>query len=153
MIFYSLHFHFNWICWRPYRYILTIVRNGHLLFIFVFFSDINEVKTAYSLKSPRGSMTNGHMSEDPMSKGLRAAAVHGQLMQEDTMVRKPTRLDALPSVNTKKGKKKKNALDPLWWRPIPCDNLEIRGFRCNQHYIIEILTLQTFIFLSWFKWK
>ncbi|XP_078333667.1 osmotic avoidance abnormal protein 3-like isoform X3 [Crassostrea virginica] len=75
--------------------------------------NINEVKTAYSLKSPRGSMTNGHMSEDPMSKGLRAAAVHGQLMQEDTMVRKPTRLDALPSVNTKKGKKKKNALDPL----------------------------------------
>lgn len=71
------------------------------------------MKTAYSLKSPRGSMTNGHMTDDPMSKGLRAAAVHGQLLQEDTMVRKPTRLDALPSVNSKKGKKKKNSLDPL----------------------------------------
>lgn len=75
--------------------------------------DINEVKDTYSLKSPRGSMTNGHMNDDPMSSGLRAAAVHGQLLQEDTMVRKPTRLDALPSVNTKKGRKKKNALDPL----------------------------------------
>uniref|UniRef100_K1QL73 Kinesin-like protein KIF17 n=1 Tax=Magallana gigas TaxID=29159 RepID=K1QL73_MAGGI len=75
--------------------------------------NINEVKTAYSLKSPRGSMTNGHKTDDPMSKGLRAAAVHGQLLQEDTMVRKPTRLDALPSVNSKKGKKKKNSLDPL----------------------------------------
>ncbi|XP_048779621.1 kinesin-like protein KIF17 isoform X3 [Ostrea edulis] len=75
--------------------------------------NINEVKDTYSLKSPRGSMTNGHMNDDPMSSGLRAAAVHGQLLQEDTMVRKPTRLDALPSVNTKKGRKKKNALDPL----------------------------------------
>jgi hypothetical protein len=50
-----------------------------------------------------------------MSNGLRAAAVHGQLISQenDPMVRKPTRLDALQPIGGKRGKKKRNELEPL----------------------------------------
>ena len=78
---------------------------------------MSEVKETYKAKSSPRMMTNGHHlnRDEPMSSGLKAAAVHGQLLQEDNMLRRPTRLEALPSVTgaNKKGRKKKNALDPL----------------------------------------
>ena len=66
-------------------------------------------------------VTNGnhggyHGYEDnmePMSKDLRAAQVHGQIHNDEGMVRKPTRLDALPPVTGKRSKKKKGGLEPF----------------------------------------
>ncbi|KAK3101727.1 hypothetical protein FSP39_005895 [Pinctada imbricata] len=78
--------------------------------------NVNEVKETYKAKASPRMVTNGHYGnrDEPMSSGLKAAAVHGQLLQEDNMVRRPTRLDALPALGAgKKGKKKKGGLDPL----------------------------------------
>ncbi|KAK3601966.1 hypothetical protein CHS0354_020727 [Potamilus streckersoni] len=67
-------------------------------------NSINPLPNGYS---------KGGLGEEPISKGLRAAQVHGQVMNDDGMVRKPTRLDALPAVSPigKKSRKKKNAYD------------------------------------------
>ncbi|XP_021345803.1 kinesin-like protein KIF17 isoform X2 [Mizuhopecten yessoensis] len=73
--------------------------------------NMSEIKDTLKQKSPNNfPSSNGFGShEDSMSSGLRAAAVHGQLMQEDTMVRRPLRLEALPTLGgTGKSKKKKN---------------------------------------------
>ncbi len=69
---------------------------------------------------------NGHVSprnaggweEEPSSEQLRAAAVHGQFPNEDFLMRKPTRLDAIqplgaPSAKSKKKKKQYNLMDQL----------------------------------------
>ncbi|XP_060086319.1 osmotic avoidance abnormal protein 3-like [Ylistrum balloti] len=69
-----------------------------------------EIKDTLKQRSPNNfPSSNGFGShDDGMSSGLRAAAVHGQLMQEDTMVRRPMRLEALPTLgSTGKTKKKK----------------------------------------------
>lgn len=71
-----------------------------------------EIKS--TIKKPSPLTTNSYTNDGGMSNGLRAAAVHGTLIQEDNMVRRPMRLESLPSVGGgKKGKKKKNGLDPL----------------------------------------
>ena len=62
-------------------------------------------------------VTNGgyHGYDDDtevMSKELRAAQVHGQIHNDEGLVRKPTRLDALPPVTGKRPKKKRG-FDPL----------------------------------------
>ncbi|KAH9518828.1 Kinesin-like protein kif17 [Bulinus truncatus] len=54
--------------------------------------------------------SNGSYLDDDISSDLRAAQVHGQI-HSDEFVRKPTRLDALPSVSSKKSRKKKNGID------------------------------------------
>ncbi|XP_067655416.1 osmotic avoidance abnormal protein 3-like [Haliotis asinina] len=58
--------------------------------------------------------TNGNAftrTEEPMSRDLRAAQVHGQLHNDDAVLRRPSRLDALPTVSGKKSKKKKGTYD------------------------------------------
>ena len=55
---------------------------------------------------------NGNFKDEPISRGLKAAQVHGQIMNDEGMVRKPMRLEALPSVG-KKSKKKKNNYDGM----------------------------------------
>ncbi|XP_033752605.1 kinesin-like protein KIF17 isoform X7 [Pecten maximus] len=73
--------------------------------------NMSEIKDTLKQRSPNNfPSSNGFGShDDGMSNGLRAAAVHGQLMQEDNMVRRPMRLEALPSVGSMgKTKKKKN---------------------------------------------
>ncbi|XP_059138921.1 kinesin-like protein KIF17 isoform X2 [Physella acuta] len=78
----------------------------------------NESVNKFNMQEVRGSlrpsvpgsnsnMHNFQFDEDPVSKDLRAAQVHGQL-HIDEMIRKPTRLDALPSVSNKKPRKKRN---------------------------------------------
>ena len=74
-------------------------------------SDMREVRDTFGIASQPA--TNGYHN-DSVSNGLRAAQVHGQLMADEA-VRKPTRLDALPSLGPvgKKGKKKRGGLDPF----------------------------------------
>ena len=81
---------------------------------------MGEVKKSYNIQ-PQSNLvsTNGYgrsngggYSEPPMSKELKAAQVHGQIMNDDGIMRKPTRLQALQPVSTsKKSKKKKNNYD------------------------------------------
>lgn len=82
--------------------------------IFISFTDMTEVKQSIQKTQPP-PMSNGFGKVDPMSSGLRAAAVHGQLISQDndSMVRKPTRLEALQPIGGRKGKKKRNELEPL----------------------------------------
>ena len=77
-------------------------------------TNMSEVKQSIH-KPPSMPVTNGFGKHDSMSNGLRAAAVHGQLISQenDPMVRKPTRLDALQPIGGKRGKKKRNELEPL----------------------------------------
>lgn len=44
---------------------------------------------------------------------MAAASVHGQLGPVDAPMRRPMRLEALPTGKPKKGKKKHNTLEPL----------------------------------------
>ena len=78
-------------------------------------TDIKEVRESYAMPAPASKpMTNG-FHDDGASSGLRAAQVHGQLMNDEA-VRRPTRLDALPAlgpVGGKKNKKKRGGLDPF----------------------------------------
>ena len=66
--------------------------------------------------SPRNA---GNVWQDELNPDqLRAAAVHGTLPTDDMLVRKPTRLDALPltpvgSASKKKKKKAYNTMDQL----------------------------------------
>lgn len=60
-----------------------------------------------SVPGSNSNIHNFQFDDDPVSKDLRAAQVHGQL-HIDEMIRKPTRLDALPSVSNKKSRKKRN---------------------------------------------
>ena len=83
-------------------------------------SDMQEVRS--TIRGPSipvaSPITNGfhphaRMNDDPpMSQELRAAQVHGQI-HSDELVRKPTRLDALPAVapSGKKSRKKKGNYD------------------------------------------
>lgn len=75
---------------------------------------MHDVRTSMRPTMPLSSPTiNGyHVTDEPISKDLRAAQVHGQLYS-DEMVRKPVRLDALPSMAGKKSRKKRNNLDSL----------------------------------------
>ncbi|XP_071104512.1 osmotic avoidance abnormal protein 3-like isoform X1 [Haliotis cracherodii] len=50
-------------------------------------------------------------AEEPVSRELRAAQVHGQLHSDEGVFRRPSRLDALPTVSGKKSKKKKGTYD------------------------------------------
>ena len=56
----------------------------------------------------RGPSPHGFSNTD-----LTAAAVHGQLGPADVPMRRPMRLEALPTGKPRKGKKKSNALEPL----------------------------------------
>lgn len=64
---------------------------------------------------PRPRATNG-FHDDKDSTSLRAAQVHGQLMSDEA-IRRPMRLDALPSLGPVGGggkkNKKKRGMDPL----------------------------------------
>ncbi|KAK7480414.1 hypothetical protein BaRGS_00028333 [Batillaria attramentaria] len=75
-------------------------------------TNMKEVRETFGI-TPQQPMTNGFHNDD-VSKGLRAAQVHGQLMNDEP-IRRPMRLDALPAVNAggKKSKKKRGGLDPL----------------------------------------
>ncbi|XP_055901173.1 osmotic avoidance abnormal protein 3-like [Biomphalaria glabrata] len=68
----------------------------------------NSLRQPGSLHSTTANGMN-YLEED-VSSDLRAAQVHGQI-HSDELVRKPTRLDALPSVSNKKSRKKKNGID------------------------------------------
>ncbi|CAG5132664.1 unnamed protein product, partial [Candidula unifasciata] len=68
------------------------------------------IRSSLSLGSP--AVNGYHNYEDTISKDLRAAQVHGQL-HNDEIMRKPVRLDALPSVTGKKSRKKHTNLDQL----------------------------------------
>ncbi|XP_005106603.1 kinesin-like protein KIF17 isoform X2 [Aplysia californica] len=72
--------------------------------------------TIRPMRQANSPVTNGYHGyedeDDMMSKDLRAAQVHGQI-HNDEVVRKPTRLDALPAVTGRKSRKKKGGLDPL----------------------------------------
>ncbi|KAL8572768.1 hypothetical protein ACOMHN_030350 [Nucella lapillus] len=81
-------------------------------------TNMKEVRDTYNIapqqpSSTSSTPTNGFHS-DGASSGLRAAQVHGQVMADEAM-RKPSRLEALPSLGPagKKGRKKKGGLDPL----------------------------------------
>ena len=78
---------------------------------------MSEVKQSYNIQSankplPTTNGFHGNMKEEPISRGLKAAQVHGQIMNDEGIVRKPMRLEALPSVG-KKSKKKKNNYDGM----------------------------------------
>lgn len=76
---------------------------------------MSEVKHSIQKPAPM-PVSNGFGKHDQMSSGLRAAAVHGQLISQenDPLVRKPTRLETLqPIGGGRKGKKKRNELQPL----------------------------------------
>ncbi|XP_052800999.1 kinesin-like protein KIF17 isoform X2 [Mya arenaria] len=80
--------------------------------------DITEVKKSYNIASqPIPGVTNGYGarnslsgSEEPVSNGLKAAKVHGQIMNDEGgLLRKPMRLQALGPKEMKKEKKKKRS--------------------------------------------
>lgn len=82
-------------------------------------SDISEVKKSYNIQ-PQTTlpMNNGFLGrnslvdmDEPMSSGLKAAKVHGQILNDEGVVRKPARLQALGPVGKKEKKKKKNNYD------------------------------------------
>ncbi|CAG2224101.1 KIF17 [Mytilus edulis] len=78
-------------------------------------TNMSEVKHSIQKTAPM-PVSNGFGKHDQMSSGLRAAAVHGQLISQenDPLVRKPTRLETLqPIGGGRKGKKKRNELQPL----------------------------------------
>ncbi|XP_052064068.1 osmotic avoidance abnormal protein 3-like isoform X4 [Mytilus californianus] len=77
-------------------------------------TNMSEVKHSIQKTAPMPA-SNGFGKHDQMSSGLRAAAVHGQLISQenDPLVRKPTRLETLQPIGGKKGKKKRNELQPL----------------------------------------
>lgn len=82
---------------------------------------MTEVKKSYNIQPQTNApVTNGFARnsltgmEEPVSKGLKAAQVHGQVMQDDTVIRKPMRLEALNPIGKKDKKKKKN-YDGYWW--------------------------------------
>lgn len=90
---------------------ITCIKNKLLLI----FADMSEVKHSIQKAAPM-PVSNGFGKHDQMSSGLRAAAVHGQLISQenDPLVRKPTRLETLqPIGGGRKGKKKRNELQPL----------------------------------------
>ncbi|KAK6191707.1 hypothetical protein SNE40_003322 [Patella caerulea] len=69
--------------------------------------NMREIRNSYGVSS-NGNISNG--TEEPMKKELRAAAVHGQLIeQEEAALRRPGKLEALPA--GKKSKKKKGTLN------------------------------------------
>lgn len=74
-------------------------------------TNMKEVRDSLAITSQ--PVTNGFHSSD-VSSGLRAAQVHGQLMNDEP-IRRPMRLESLPAVNPggKKSKKKRGGLDPL----------------------------------------
>lgn len=83
--------------------------------LLLIFADMSEVKHSIQKQAPM-PVSNGFGKHDQMSSGLRAAAVHGQLISQenDPLVRKPTRLETLqPIGGGRKGKKKRNELQPL----------------------------------------
>ncbi|XP_052227615.1 kinesin-like protein KIF17 isoform X2 [Dreissena polymorpha] len=77
--------------------------------------DMTEVKKSYNIQPQamlpvsnglgRNSLTS---MDEPVSNGLKAAQVHGQIMNDEGMVRKPGRLQALDTRGKKEKKKKKN---------------------------------------------
>lgn len=76
---------------------------------------MTEVKKSYNLQSQTAlPVTNGFGRnslpgvDEPMSNGLKAAQVHGQVLQDDGVMRKPMRLEALNPIGKKDKKKKKN---------------------------------------------
>ncbi|XP_063401221.1 osmotic avoidance abnormal protein 3-like isoform X8 [Mytilus trossulus] len=79
-------------------------------------TNMSEVKQSIQKQAPM-PVSNGFGKHDQMSSGLRAAAVHGQLISQETdqLVRKPTRLETLQPIGNggRKGKKKRNELQPL----------------------------------------
>lgn len=81
--------------------------------------DISEVKKSYNIQ-PQTTlpMSNGFMGrnslvdmDEPMSSGLKAAKVHGTVLNDEGVVRKPARLQALGPVGKKEKKKKRNNYD------------------------------------------
>lgn len=83
--------------------------------LITYLTDMMEIKQTYA-KPVNQPVTNGYSNHDDVSNGLRAAQVHGALIETDNLVRRPTRLEALPTVGGqggKKSKKKRNGLDPL----------------------------------------
>ena len=81
-----------------------------------FFPDMGEIKQSYNIQPAHNiSVTNGYRgnhSDEPISRDLKAAQVHGQIMNDEGITRKPTRLEALPSVG-KKSKKKRNTYEGI----------------------------------------
>ncbi|XP_060578330.1 kinesin-like protein KIF17 isoform X2 [Ruditapes philippinarum] len=81
--------------------------------------DIGEVKRNYNIQ-PQNALpiSNGFAArkslvdmDEPMSSGLKAAKVHGQILNDEGAVRKPARLQALGPVGKKDKKKKRNNYD------------------------------------------
>ena len=80
-------------------------------------SDMAEVKQSYNIQAtsktlPTTNGFHGNMKDEPISRDLKAAQVHGQIMNDEGLVRKPMRLEALPGLG-KKSKKKKNNYDGM----------------------------------------
>jgi len=85
-----------------------------------------EVKKSYNIVPQAApGMANGARHsraglDEPVSNGLKAAQVHGQIMNDEGLMRKPMRLQALDPRDVKKEKKKKKNYDywpwPLWWK-------------------------------------
>ncbi|XP_072182334.1 osmotic avoidance abnormal protein 3-like [Diadema setosum] len=79
-------------------------------------ADINRNLPDHSSHSTHSSHSSllGPASHHALSNSdLTAAAVHGQLGPADIGMRRPTRLEKLPTGKPKKGKKKNNTLEPL----------------------------------------
>ena len=77
---------------------------------------MGEIKQSYNIQPAHNlPATNGYrgsLGDEPISRDLMAAKVHGQIMNDEGITRKPTRLEALPSVG-KKSKKKRNTYDGM----------------------------------------
>lgn len=80
-----------------------------------YFTDISEVRKSVNMQpQTTAPATNGFGRnslpgmDEPMSSGLKAAQVHGQVLQDDVVMRKPMRLEALNPIGKKEKKKKKN---------------------------------------------
>ncbi|KAL4224903.1 Kinesin-like protein kif17 [Mactra antiquata] len=80
--------------------------------------DMSEVKKSYNIQSQSTLPVNNGLGrnsltgmDEPMSSGLKAAKVHGQILNDEGVLRKPTRLQALNPVGKKEKKKKKNNYD------------------------------------------
>ena len=79
---------------------------------FFTFADMTEVKKSLNIQaqttipSSNGFGRNSIAGiDEPVSNGLKAAKVHGQVLQDDVAMRKPMRLEALNPIGKKKKKK------------------------------------------------
>lgn len=74
--------------------------------------NMGEIKQSYNIQPANAvPTTNGYrgsLGDEPISRDLKAAQVHGQIMNDEGITRKPMRLEALPGVGKKSKKKRAN---------------------------------------------